>query len=156
MKKAIVVLLSLMMVFMFVACGEEEVASEPVGLNEAAVYEDVSYTVTDVEHSNGGEWDTPEEGNEYVIVTVEIENNSEETIDYNEYDWKMLNSQGQLDDVTFITLDTENELSSGSLTKGGKKVGKLVFEEPKDESLTLQYFYNELFDDEPTLQFVLN
>lgn len=67
-------------------------------INETAVFEDVHYTVTNVEYSNGSEYDTPADGKNYVIVTLKIENKSDEKISYNTYDWKMINSQGQEDD----------------------------------------------------------
>lgn len=157
MKKFLAILASLMMVFMFVSCGsaEEEAPLEPVAVGEAGIYEDVSFTVTNVETSDGDEWETPADGKEYVIVTVEITNNSDETYDYDEFSWKMQNDQGQIDDITYVSFNSDNELGSGSLTKGGKKTGTLVFEEPKDASSLILKYLDNMFDDEEVLQFVI-
>lgn len=155
MKKFITILISLMVVFAFTSCGEpEEEAQTEFGINETATFNDVNYTITDMETSNGGEWDDLKDGNEYVIVTVKIENKSEETVSYNTYDWKMLNDEGQLDETTYMS--DVDDISSGDLAPGGKKTGKLIFEEPKSsKTLVLHYYDNSLFDDESAFQFKL-
>lgn len=131
-------------------------AKTTFNVNETAVHEGVNYTVTNVEYSNGDEWDTPADGKQYVIVTIKIENKSESKISYNVYDWKMLNSQGQEDDEAFSTIDSDTNLSSGDLAVGGTKTGTIVFEEPKDEtSLKLQYYSNSLFDENSTFEIVI-
>lgn len=131
-------------------------AKTSFNINETAVYDGVNYTVTNVEYSNGSEWDTPASGKQYVIVTIKIENNSDSKISYNVYDWKMLNSQGQEDDETITTIDSDTNLSSGDLAVGGTKTGTIVFEEPKDEtSLKLEYYSNSLFDENSTFEIVI-
>lgn len=125
-------------------------------LNETAVYNDVEYIVTNVEYSNGDEWDKPADGKQFVIVTVSIKNNSSEKISYNVYDWKMLNSQGQEDDEIFTTIDNDTNLGSGDLISGGSKTGTIVFEEDKNESsLKLLYFANSFWDENHTFEFVI-
>lgn len=125
-------------------------------LNETAVYNDVEYIVTNVEYSNGDEWDKPADGKQFVIVTVSIKNNSSEKISYNVYDWKMLNSQGQEDDEIFTTIDNDTNLGSGDLISGGSKTGTVVFEEDKNESsLKLLYFANSFWDENHTFEFVI-
>lgn len=125
-------------------------------LNETAVYEDVYYTVTNVEYSNGSEYDKPAEGKNYVIVTVKIENKSNSKISYNAYDWKMINSEGQEDTETFSTINSDNSLNYGDLAAGGTKTGTLVYEQSENEtSLKLQYYSNLLFDEESTFEIVI-
>ncbi len=127
-----------------------------VGINEVAVYKGVNYTVTNVEYSNGDEWYQPSDGNEYVIITIKIENNSDEKISYNTYDWQMINSQGQEDSATFTIIDTDTNLSSGDLIAGGTKEGTIIFEEPKDDaSLKLVFYENLLLDDEPNIEIII-
>ena len=125
-------------------------------LNETAIFEDVHYTVTDVEYSSGDDFDKPAEGKEYVIVTIKIENKSDSKISYNEFDWKMLNSSGQEDDTAFAIVDSDTTLSSGDLNADGVKTGTLVFEQTIDDSsLKLLYYDNSLFDENSTFDFII-
>lgn len=131
-------------------------AKTTFNVNETAVYEGVNYTVTNVEYSNGDEWDKPSSGKQYVIVTVKIENKSDSKISYNTYDWKMINSQGQEDEESFSTIDSDTNLGSGDLAVDGTKIGTIVFEEPTDESsLKLQYYSNSLFDENSTFEIIV-
>lgn len=124
--------------------------------NETVIYKGVKYSVTNVKHSNGSEFDQPANGKEYIIVTIKIENKSDQKISYNPYDWKMRNSQGQEEDGAFTTIDSDTSLHSGDLAAGGVKEGTIVFEEPKnDSSLKLLYFDNSLFDDEETFAIII-
>lgn len=123
-------------------------------INETAVFEDVHYTVTNVEYSKGDDWDKPSEGKQYVIVTIKIDNKSDSKITYNVFDWAMLNSQGQEDEESFTTIDSDTNLSSGDLVSGGTKTGTIVFEEDINEtSLKLLYYSNSLFDENHTFEF---
>ncbi len=168
MKKRILLLVLLgFMVFGLTACTsdvDEEVkvtdvdgnAKTTFNVNETAVLDGVHYTVTKVKHSKGDDWDEPSKGNEYVIVTIKIENKSEEKISYNALDWKMINSQGQEDNETFTTIDTDTNLSSGDLIAGGTKTGTIVFEEPKDDdSLKLVYYSNLFWDESYAFEFAI-
>ena len=125
------------------------------GLNETAVYNDVHYTVTNVEYSNGTQYDKPADGMNYVIVTLKIENKSDSKISYNTYDWKMINSQGQEDDGAFTTVDNDTHLSSGDLIAGGTKTGTLVYEEPTNESSLKLLYYSSIFDDKSEFEIVI-
>jgi len=167
MKKLLSVIVCAFSIFSLSGCTSEIESSNVVSdingnektsfaLNETAVFEDVHYTVTNVEYSNGTEFDKPAEGKNYVIVTLKIENKSDSKISYNTYDWKMLNSQGQEDDETFSIVDSDNSLNSGDLAAGGTKTGTLVYEELKDEtSLKLLYYSNSLFDENSTFEIVI-
>lgn len=167
MKKLLSVIVCAFSIFSLSGCTSEIESSNVVSdingnektsfaLNETAVFEDVHYTVTNVEYSNGTEFDKPAEGKNYVIVTLKIENKSDSKISYNAYDWKMLNSQGQEDDETFSIVDSDNALNSGDLAAGGTKTGTLVYEELKDEtSLKLLYYSNSLFDENSTFEIVI-
>ena len=125
-------------------------------VNETAVYEGEHYTITNVSYSNGDEWNVPASGNNYVIISLKIENKSDSKISYNSFDWQIINSQGQEDDEAFTTIDSDTNLGSGDLAPNGIKTGTLVFEEPKNEtSLKLLYYSNVLFDEEPTFEIVI-
>jgi Domain of unknown function (DUF4352) len=97
-------------------------------------------TVTKVDKSAGNEFETPKQGNEFVIVHVRIENKGKDTIDYNPFDFKLKNSNGQLVDPAFSTVDQNTALESGQLAPNGKVEGTISFEAPKgDKGLQLQY-----------------
>ena len=160
MKKVLAGVLVLMMVFAFVGCGSDE-SDEPekktsFAVGETAEVDGAKFTVTDVQYSQGDDWDKPADGMEYVIVNISIENGSDEDLDYNLLDWQMINSQGQEESISFTIIDSDTNLGSGTLKPGGTKSGTLVFEEPKeDESLKLTYYSNVLIDDETEFEVVI-
>lgn len=68
----------------------------------------------------------------------------------------MINSQGQEDDETFTTVNSDTSLSSGDLAAGGTKTGTLVYEQAKDEtSLKLLYYANSFWDENSTFEIVI-
>lgn len=121
---------------------EEEAppVKEEFSVGEMVQLGDNVLTVTKAEKSAGSEYDQPKEGHEYVVVTVVIENAGDENISYNPFDFKMSNSQGQILDQAFTTIDTNTALQSGELAPGGKVTGTIAFEQPVgDPGLQLQY-----------------
>lgn len=110
----------------------EEKGSE-YGINDKVEFEGRVLEVTNVEQSNGTDFDKPKDGKEYVIVHVTIENNSDEEVSYNPYDFKMQNSQGQIESKTFTIVDSDTALSSGDLAPGGKVSGTMTWEQPVDD-----------------------
>lgn len=119
---------------------------EPAELNGQVVQ------VTEVTKSNGNQFDTPSEGNEYVIVNVTIDNNSDKEISYNPFNFKMKNSNGQIEDQGLIMVDQDTSLSSGQLAPGGTVSGTLSFEEPIDDS-GLQLIFEPSFWNEEQIIF---
>lgn len=120
---------------------------------ETVSFKGVDFTVTNVKKSAGSEFDTPKEGHEYIIVSIKIENKSEEKISYNPFDWQMENSNGQEEATTFTTIDSDTALSSGDLNVGGVVEGTLAFEQPEgDAGLKLNYYANALFDEEASFK----
>lgn len=115
--------------------------------SETVTFKGVDFTVTNVEKTTGSEFDTAKDGHEYVIVTIKIENKSDEKISYNLFDWKMENSNGQEVDTAITIVNTDTALNSGNLNAGGVVEGTLAFEQPQgDTGLKLNYYYNALFD----------
>lgn len=99
--------------------------------------------ISNLKKSNGGEYDSVKPGNELVMVTVDIKNTGTENISYNEFDYKMKNSKGQITGGTSSSTNSANQLNSGDLAAGGTITGTLVFEQPKnDPDLTLVYTGN--------------
>lgn len=112
---------------------EPEEEKEEFKTNEKIEFEGRVLEVTDIEYSNGSDFDEPKDGMEYVIVSVLIENNSDKELSYNPYDFKMQNSQGQIESQAFTIIDKETSLSSGKLAPGGNVSGTVVWEQPKDD-----------------------
>ncbi len=122
---------------------EEEEKTE-FGINEKIEFEGRIVEVTEVEKSSGSDFDKPKDGKEYVIVHVAIENNSDKEINYNPLDFKMQNSQGQIESKTFTTIDSGTSLSSGGLAEGGNVSGTIAFEQPIDDE-NLQLIFEPSF-----------
>lgn len=107
---------------------------------EEAILGKGAITVTKVEKSQGSEWDKPKSGKEFVIVHLTIENKGNSNLSYNPFYFKMQNSQGQQESMTFTTVDQDTSLQSGELIPGGKVTGTIAFEQPKgDTGLVLIY-----------------
>lgn len=139
------------------AAKEETEEQKEFSQDETVTFKDVDFTVTNVEKTSGSEFDTAKEGYEYVIVFVKIENKSDEKISYNPFDWKMENSNGQEEETTFTTVDTDTALNSGDLNAGGVVEGSLAFEQPQgDTGLKLNYYYNALFDENASFKIKLD
>jgi len=107
------------------AASEDEIENKEFGVGEKVELDGQVVEVTEVEKSEGNEFDKPAEDNEYVIVHVSIENNSDEEISYNPFNFKMKNSNGQIEDQGLITIDNDTSLSSGELAPDGNVSGTL-------------------------------
>lgn len=138
------------------AANEQVDTSKVFGINEPVKYKGLELSVTKVEKSSGKEYEKPKDGMEYVIVTVKYKNTGDEKISYNPYDFKMLNSKGQITDQAFTTIDSNTALSSGELAPGGEISGTIAFEQPKgDAGLKLQYT-GSWFSSDADIEFALN
>lgn len=138
------------------AHNEQVDTSKVFGINEPVKYKGLELSVTKVEKSNGDDFDKPKDGMEYVIVTVKYKNAGEEKISYNPYDFKMLNSKGQITDQALTSVDSSTSLSSGELAPGGEISGTIAFEQPKgDAGLKLQYT-GSWFSSDADVEFALN
>ncbi|XBM33797.1 DUF4352 domain-containing protein [Bacillus licheniformis] len=104
------------------------------GLNETADLDGTHITVTNVKKSMGNEYFKPNNGNEYVVATLNIENKSDKDISYNPLDFQIQNEDGQITHNTFGPSD-DNDLSSGNLTPNGKVSGTITFETKKEQNI---------------------
>lgn len=112
---------------------EEEIEDTEFGVGEKVELDGQVVEVTEVEKSQGDDFEKPAEGNEFVIVHVSIENNGDDEISYNPFNFKMKNSNGQIEDQGLIIIDSDTSLSSGDLAPGGNVSGTLSFEQPIDD-----------------------
>ena len=93
----------------------------------------------------GNEYFKPNNGNEYVVATLNIENKSDKDISYNPLDFQIQNEDGQITHNTFGPSD-DNDLSSGNLTPNGKVSGTITFETKKSKTYKVIYtpeFWND-------------
>lgn len=119
---------------------KKEEPKEFYALNEEVKLNDAIVKVTNVEKSNGSDYDKPKDGMEFVIVTVFIKNGGNSEISYNPYDFKMQNSKGQITDEGFTTVNSDTQLNSGNLASNGEISGTMAFEQPlNDNALVLKY-----------------
>ena len=125
-------------------------------VGETATFDDKSITVTDVQrnYDTGNQFAQPESGKEFVIVTVNIVNNSSSSLDYNTFEFKMQDSNG-VQQSEALTALSEGKLNSGSLAKGGKVTGKLAYEVPKDDAGLKLLYQNFSFFDNKAITFNL-
>lgn len=108
-------------------------------VGQTASYKGYKIKVNSVSYSSGNEYEQPDSGKQYVIVNVTITNNTDESQDYNPYDFK-LNADGNNTDLDEIYTDVDNTLNAGSLDKGASVTGNMVGQASTSVSkLQLQY-----------------
>lgn len=127
----------------------EEMESTEYSVNEPMDHEGKVVTVTNVEKQSPQSYDAIQEGYEYVVVRVKVDNESEEEISYNVMNFSLQDGNGNITEAfAGGSLDHVSEmLSSGKLAPGGSTEGNLVFEVPEgDQDLQLRYeasFWND-------------
>lgn len=105
-------------------------------------FDDKKLTIISAERNwnTGNAYITPQSGNEFVKIQLKIENDSNNQISYNTFDWKMQDSQGVIKDISANTYMADGNLGSGNLAANGKVSGVLIFEVTNgDKGLVLQY-----------------
>lgn len=112
---------------------EEEIEEEEFGIGDKVEFDGQVVEVTEIEKSTGDDFEEPKEGKEFVIVHVSIENNGDDEISYNPFNFKMKNSSGQIEDQGLTIVDSDTALSSGDLAPDGDVSGTLAFEQEIDD-----------------------
>lgn len=136
---------------------KEETEKTEFAQGETVNFKGVEYTVTNVEKTKGNEIDSAKDGYEYVIVSIKIENKSDEKIPYSSLNWKMENSNGQEEGEAITIVDSDTALDIGELNPGGNVEGTISFEEPEgDTGLKLNFYDNILITDEATFSIVID
>lgn len=114
-------------------------------LKQTADYNGFKVKVNSVKYSSGDEYDTPDSGKQYVIVNVTITNTSDESQDYNPYDFK-LNVNGNKTDLDETLSDVNDTLDAGSLDKGASVSGNMVGQ-AKINATKMQLDYLDTYND---------
>ncbi len=125
-------------------------------ISETASFDNKAITVTNIQrnYDTGNQFAQPESGKEFVIVTVDITNNSDTTLDYNTYEFKMQDSNGVQQNEAIMAI-SEGKLNSGSLAKGGKVTGKLAYQVPQGDAGLKLLYQNLSFFENKTVTFEL-
>ncbi|OOZ85007.1 DUF4352 domain-containing protein [Bacillus cereus] len=105
---------------------------------------DHKLTVSNIEKSQGGEFDKPKEGHEFIIANLTIENGGKEEISYNPFDFTLQNSEGNIVNETFTTVNQNTQLNAGQLAPNGKVTGSIAFE-AKQSDPKLQLIFKPNF-----------
>lgn len=126
---------------------KKDVSEQLFKIGQTASYDDVDIKVNSVKAANSIGDETPDDGNQYVIVSVTLKNNGNESKDYNDIDFKFDNN-GDIKDSTTVSSDT-NEMDTGELDKGASITKDVIGEVPSNvdvSSLKLVYepdFFND-------------
>lgn len=131
--------------------GSDEASQTVYDYGEVAELNGVSVKVLNVEKNNGYTKNyvnvkPNNDGDEFVIVEVEIKNTSEETKSFNVMDFSIQTGNGEIKSSGFSMYDTGNDLGSGSLSAGGTKVGKIVLTAPKDDNNLILIYKGNMSD----------
>ncbi|NLA72398.1 MAG: DUF4352 domain-containing protein, partial [Clostridiales bacterium] len=134
------------------AFGTDEDSKIVYDYGEAAELDGISIKVLNVEKNSGYTKNyinvkPDNDGDEFVVVEVEIKNMSEETKSFNVYDFSIQTGNGEIRSFGFSMYDTGNDLGSGSLAAGGTKVGKIVLTAPEDDNDLLLIYKGSMFDE---------
>ncbi len=120
--------------------------SKDYKVGDTVSYQGYEIKINSVDYSAGGDYDSLDSGEQFVIVNVTITNNTDKKQSYNPYDFK-LNADGNSTDLDSIMVDASNQLNSGYLDKGATVTGNLYGEASTTAtSLKLQYqtsFWND-------------
>lgn len=151
MKRVLALILVLMMCVSFAACASNKAPSKEVtdasttndnsqadnqeetfGLNETAVFDNLKFTATALEESNGNDFMKPDDGNVFVGVNFTIENISDDEESVS----SMLLFDGYADDIKCdYSIDASvvfGNTLDGTIAPGKKLIGYYSLEVPKD------------------------
>lgn len=133
---------------------EQETKEDPLDeefvVGDTVSYRGVELTVNDVEFREPSqdeiEFGEVNEGEQFVIANITLENKSDETLYYNMYDFR-LNADGNAEDMDVYTEDVSDTISDGHLDKDAELNGNLVGAADPDKDLKLQY-ETDIWNDE--------
>lgn len=124
-----------------VVVSEKATNKKVFAMGDVITCKNVNYEVINVKTSMGNSYKSPKEGNIFLIITVSIENEDNNRIQYSYENWTMSNSKGSESKRIFSSINVDTALYSGDLVIGGIKRGSMVFEQPKnDKDLRLNFY----------------
>jgi len=127
---------------------------QPIDVTGDFISSDVRVTVNQVKQAaKYGPYSKPAKGNEYLAVKYTYEG-LENGATYNPLDWQVFVNDTAVGNFTFVSDGPKPELNSGTLPKGRKASGWVVYEVPKTGKVVLSYGANMLGGDAPTFEVV--
>lgn len=127
---------------------KEEPKDEFYGIGEIAETKAIKATITDVEKSEGDQFNKPSDGNEFILININIENLSDNDIAIS----SVLSFNSYVDDESMnesiSALMTKDKKSlDGTMAPGKKLSGTLGYEVPKGWKEIEIHFEPEVFRD---------
>lgn len=127
---------------------------EPIDVTGEFISSDVRVTVTDVKQAKKyGAYSKPEKGNVYLAVKYAYEA-LEDGATFNPFDWQVFVDDTAISNFAFVMDGPKPALTSGTLPKGRKASGWVVYEVPKAGKVVLSYGANMFGGDAPTFEVV--
>lgn len=111
-------------------------------VGETAVVSNHALTVTNVQrdYNTGNKYMAPGSGNEFVKVTVKLENKTNGDINVSAYDFKLQDGSGSAGYPKSATYALDDKFDNAQLAPNGSKTGSIVFEVPKGDQ-NLKFIY---------------
>ena len=94
-------------------------------------------------------------GNVYIQAYVTYTALRQNGVDYNPFDWQVFAAGEAVENYSFVTNGPEPTLGSGTLPKGRKASGWVVYEVPAKGQVLMSYKGNIFSDDAPVFEVVL-
>ena len=115
-----------------------------VKVGDSVTQNGVHYQINSVKYNTGTKYSKPDDGNQYVIVNITIENKGKDTVSYNRYNFKLDDAGNQTSFSDYLTGDDGKKvvndiLSSGDLAEGGKVTGSMIGQAKIGEKYKLVY-----------------
>ncbi|MBQ9180773.1 DUF4352 domain-containing protein [Candidatus Saccharibacteria bacterium] len=115
------------------SANSSQTESKPYIIGDTVEVNGQKVTVNSISRNYASELVEPDSGQEFVQLSVTIENPSSDTISYNVMNWKIETSEGDIHGWEGMA-QGDNALNSGELASGGKKTGTIAFEVPQDDA----------------------
>ena len=115
-----------------------------VKVGDTITQDGVYYKINSVNYNPGTKYSKPDDGNQYVIVNITIENKGKDTVSYNRYNFKLDDAGNQTSFSDYLTGDDGKKvvndiLGSGDLAEGGKVTGSMIGQAKVGEKYKLVY-----------------
>src|SRR6266849_6629636 len=110
-------------------------SSQIAEVGQSITVDNVATTLVSVNLLPADQYTLPKPGNEFIVVHVQLVNNSSSEVDYNPFDFHVRSGSGNITDEVIppSTYLANNELNSGKLSPGGTVEGDIIFQVPKND-----------------------